>query len=649
MNKILWQPTEEQIKNSISWDFIQKINKKFNLKIDDWDNLYQWSINNPVDFWQFFGQFSKIKFSTKTGEILQNQDDFINSIWFKDYKLNFAENLLLSQSTDEAIIFWAEDKIKTTLTHQNLYNQVACITQWLKKQGVKKGDVVAGFLPNMPQTIISMLATTSLGAIWSSCSPDFGVNGVCERFHQIKPKIFICVDGYYYNSKTHSCLQKNEQIIAKLPTLEKILQVNFIDKNSTKINNADIFSDIINNKNPPKLDFIQVEFNHPLYIMFSSGTTGIPKCIVHGTGGTLIQHKKEHLLHTNIKPSDRLFYYTTCGWMMWNWLVSALSSDAVLMLYDGAPFLKNNRTILFDYIQQEKINHFGTSAKYIDTLRKKDIDVSKTYNLSSLKTILSTGSALSVDGFDYVYQKIKKDVLLSSISGGTDIISCFALGSVMLNVLRGELQTRGLGMAVEIYNDDGKSVVDEKGELVCSSSFPSKPVGFFNDESNQKFKQAYFEKFDNIWCHGDFVSLTNYGTMIFYGRSDTLLNPGGVRIGTAEIYRQVEKLPEIIESIVVGQNYQNDIRVILFVKIKKDIPLDDDLKTKIRVQIRKNTTPRHVPAKIIQVDDIPRTKSGKITEQAVRCAVHNEPIKNKNALANPTALEQYYNMRALLE
>ena len=647
MKKLLWSPSE--IENSQAWKFMQEVNQKHNLKLKNFHELYEWSCQSSEHFWDFFLDFSSIIVDKGSSNILKNGANLLESEWFPDAKLNFAENLLSRRDDSDAVIFWGEDLYKTSLTFNELYAQVANLSIWLRGMGVKKGDRIAGFLPNMPEAIVSMLATSSLGAIWTSCSPDFGVQSVLDRFGQVEPKVFICVDAYLYNGKVFNCLEKNQSIILKLPSIERTILVRYVDDKPINITlkNSTNFDDIVNTDESPDLIFERFKFNDPLYILFSSGTTGVPKCIVHGVGGTLIQHKKEHNLHCDIKEGERVFYFSTCGWMMWNWLISGLASGATLMLYDGSPVLKNNENILFDYADQEKFNIMGISAKFLDTCRKLELNPMNSHNLSSLRMMLSTGSVLNSDCFDYVYEKIKSSVCLSSISGGTDIVSCFVLGSNILPVYRGELQTRGLGMSVEVWDDLGSPVNGRKGELVCTKTFPSKPVMFWDDKAMKKYSNSYFKRYPNIWHHGDYVKLLDNGGMVFYGRSDTTLNRGGVRIGTAEIYRQVEVLEEVFESIVVEQNWDDDSRIILFVRLKEAIHLTDDLKEKITKQIRENTSPRHVPDLIIQVSDIPRTKSGKIVEIAVQKAIHGLPIENKSALENPQVLDEYHHHKEL--
>ena len=647
MKKLLWSPSE--IENSQAWKFMQEVNQKHNLKLKNFHELYEWSCQSSEHFWDLFLDFSSIIVDKGSSNILKNGANLLESEWFPDAKLNFAENLLSRRDDSDAVIFWGEDLYKTSLTYNELYAQVANLSIWLRGMGVKKGDRIAGFLPNMPEAIVSMLATSSLGAIWTSCSPDFGVQSVLDRFGQVEPKVFICVDAYLYNGKVFNCLEKNQSIILKLPSIERTILVRYVDDKPINITlkNSTNFDDIVNTDESPDLIFERFKFNDPLYILFSSGTTGVPKCIVHGVGGTLIQHKKEHNLHCDIKEGERVFYFSTCGWMMWNWLISGLASGATLMLYDGSPVLKNNENILFDYADQEKFNIMGISAKFLDTCRKLELNPMNSHNLSSLRMMLSTGSVLNSDCFDYVYEKIKSSVCLSSISGGTDIVSCFVLGSNILPVYRGELQTRGLGMSVEVWDDLGSPVNGRKGELVCTKTFPSKPVMFWDDKAMKKYSNSYFKRYPNIWHHGDYVKLLDNGGMVFYGRSDTTLNRGGVRIGTAEIYRQVEVLEEVFESIVVEQNWDDDSRIILFVRLKEAIHLTDDLKEKIAKQIRENTSPRHVPDLIIQVSDIPRTKSGKIVEIAVQKAIHGLPIENKSALENPQVLDEYHHHKEL--
>ena len=647
MKKLLWSPSE--IENSQAWKFMQEVNQKHNLKLKNFHELYEWSCQSSEHFWDFFLDFSSIIVDKGSSNILKNGANLLESEWFPDAKLNFAENLLSRRDDSDAVIFWGEDLYKTSLTFNELYAQVANLSIWLRGMGVKKGDRIAGFLPNMPEAIVSLLATSSLGAIWTSCSPDFGVQSVLDRFGQVEPKVFICVDAYLYNGKVFNCLEKNQSIILKLPSIERTILVRYVDDKPINITlkNSTNFDDIVNTDESPDLIFERFKFNDPLYILFSSGTTGVPKCIVHGVGGTLIQHKKEHNLHCDIKEGERVFYFSTCGWMMWNWLISGLASGATLMLYDGSPVLKNNENILFDYADQEKFNIMGISAKFLDTCRKLELNPMNSHNLSSLRMMLSTGSVLNPDCFDYVYEKIKSSFCLSSISGGTDIVSCFVLGSNILPVYRGELQTRGLGMSVEVWDELGSPVNGRKGELVCTETFPSKPVMFWDDKAMKKYSNSYFKRYPNIWHHGDYVKLLDNGGMIFYGRSDTTLNRGGVRIGTAEIYRQVEVLEEVFESIVVEQNWDDDSRIILFVRLKEAIHLTDDLKEKITKQIRENTSPRHVPDLIIQVSDIPRTKSGKIVEIAVQKAIHGLPIENKSALENPQVLDEYHHHKEL--
>ena len=647
MKKLLWSPSE--IENSQAWKFMQEVNQKHNLKLKNFHELYEWSCQSSEHFWDLFLDFSSIIVDKGSSNILKNGANLLESEWFPYAKLNFAENLLSRRDDSDAVIFWGEDLYKTSLTYNELYAQVANLSIWLRGMGVKKGDRIAGFLPNMPEAIVSMLATSSLGAIWTSCSPDFGVQSVLDRFGQVEPKVFICVDAYLYNGKVFNCLEKNQSIILKLPSIERTILVRYVDDKPINITlkNSTNFDDIVNTDESPDLIFERFKFNDPLYILFSSGTTGVPKCIVHGVGGTLIQHKKEHNLHCDIKEGERVFYFSTCGWMMWNWLISGLASGATLMLYDGSPVLKNNENILFDYADQEKFNIMGISAKFLDTCRKLELNPMNSHNLSSLRMMLSTGSVLNSDCFDYVYEKIKSSVCLSSISGGTDIVSCFVLGSNILPVYRGELQTRGLGMSVEVWDELGSPVNGRKGELVCTKTFPSKPVMFWDDKAMKKYSNSYFKRYPNIWHHGDYVKLLDNGGMVFYGRSDTTLNRGGVRIGTAEIYRQVEVLEEVFESIVVEQNWDDDSRIILFVRLKEAIQLTDDLKEKIAKQIRENTSPRHVPDLIIQVSDIPRTKSGKIVEIAVQKAIHGLPIENKSALENPQVLDEYHHHKEL--
>jgi acetoacetyl-CoA synthetase len=603
-----------------------------------YEELHAWSVEHSEDFWNLLWDFCEVK-GKKGGRTLVDGERMPGAKWFADAELNFAENLLRRREGADAIVFWGEDRVRRKLSHRNLYDLVSRMAQALADAGVKKGDRVAGYLPNLPEATAALLATASLGAIWSSCSPDFGVQGVLDRFGQIEPKVLFCADGYLYAGKEFDCQDKVEAVLARLPSVEECVVIDYLGRPASA---GTSLYDFLEPFDAQEIRFEQVEFNHPLYILYSSGTTGVPKCIVHGTGGTLLQHLKEHRLHSDVRPGDRLFYFTTLGWMMWNWLVSGLASGATLLLYDGSPFIERGRT-LFDFAEAAGMTHFGTSAKFIDAIAKVGLRPRDTHRLESLRAVLSTGSPLLPEGFDYIYKDVKSDVCLSSISGGTDIVSCFVLGNPVGPVWRGEIQAKGLGMAVEVFDDQGRSLRGEKGELVCTRPFPSMPVAFWNDPDGAKYRAAYFAKYPNVWRHGDWCEITEHGGIVIYGRSDAVLNPGGVRIGTAEIYRQVEQLGEVVESLVIGQQWQGDVRVVLFVKLQEGMSLEDPLVAKIKQQIRQNTTPRHVPAKIVQVSDIPRTKSGKIVELAVREVVHGRDVKNLEALANPGALEYFRN------
>ena len=639
-NPIIWQPDPERAAKSAMHRFIRAIGH------EHYDSLYQWSIDDAPAFWEALCAFCSVEFDTAPAEILARPHSIMDAGWFSGSRLSFPAHLLRQSGDQPAIIFCGENGDRRELGFDELRRQVAAVAEGLRQAGVTRGDRVAGFLPNCPEAVIAMLAATSIGAIWSSCSPDFGVNGVVDRFGQIEPKVLFAVNGYYYNGKTCDTQTVVAGVVEKVETIERTVVVPFVKdlESAMTPDNAVLWDDFV--VDGADLRFEAVEFDHPLYIMFSSGTTGAPKCIVHGHGGTLLQHLKEHVLHTDIGADDRLFYFTTCGWMMWNWLVSGLASGATLVLYDGSPFFDDGR-VLWQMAEREKVTVFGTSAKYISALEKAGVRPRDEFALGQLRAVLSTGSVLAPEGFDFVYDAIGDDLQLSSISGGTDIISCFVLGNPVLPVRRGEIQCRGLGMAVEVWNEAGESVVGENGELVCTRPFPSAPVGFWNDPDGSRYRAAYFERFEGVWAHGDFAELTPDGGIIIYGRSDAVLNPGGVRIGTAEIYRQVEQLDEVIESIAIGQEWQDDVRVVLFVVLREGVELDDGLRDSIRKQIRMNTTPRHVPAKIVAVPDIPRTKSGKIVELAVRSVVHGEPVRNTEALANPEALDWFRDVAEL--
>jgi len=623
--------------------FMNRMDTHHNAPIDSYDVFWQWSLDNPTLFWNGIVTDVALMADDWGDQVLVNGEKMPGAQFYPGAKLNYAQNMLRYRGPEDAIVFWGEDKVKRRLSRNDVFQRVSKLAQALRAEGVETGDRIAGYMPNLPETVIACLAAATLGATWSSCSPDFGVQGVLDRFGQIEPTVLFSVDGYHYNGKHHDLLGKVRDVVAQLPTLKKVVITGYLSDTPdvARVPGAVTLDDYVAAYEPERvMSFEQVPFNHPLFIMYSSGTTGVPKCIVHGTGGTLVQHLKEHHLHCDVSEGDKVFYFTTCGWMMWNWQITAMALGATLMLYDGSPFYPDG-TILWDYAQAEKHTLFGTSAKYLDALNKGGIKPSETHDLTDLRTIASTGSPLVAEGFDYVYKNIKADVHLASIAGGTDIIACFIGGSPMEPVWRGEIQRPLLGMAVDVFDDNGNSVHGDKGELVCTKPFPSMPIGFWNDPDGARYKAAYFERFENIWHHGDYVAMTEHGGIVMYGRSDATLNPGGVRIGTAEIYRQVEKLEAVQESIVIGQDWDDDVRVILFIILRDGRTLDDDLRSQIKKQIRDNCTPRHVPARIIQVADIPRTKSGKITELAVRDIVHGKAVKNSEALANPEALNLY--------
>jgi len=639
----LWKPSPAQVEGSTMTAFMRFVNERHGTKLADYFALHHWSVENLEKFWVAVWDYCMVIADTRGERVLADGDKMPGARFFPDAKLNFAQNLMRRRDDADAMVFWGEDKVKRRVSFRGLHEQVSRMQQALAAAGVGEGDRVAAFMPNMPETVVAMLATASLGATFTSCSPDFGIQGVVDRFGQVEPKVLFCCDGYFYNGKTNETLARIARIVEQLPTVRQVVVVSYVNaKPDVKaVPRALLLDDFVARFPAREVTFRAMPFNHPLYILYSSGTTGVPKCIVHGAGGVLLMHLKEHVIHCDQRPGDRVFWFTTCGWLMWNWLVSALTSGSTLLLYDGSPFAARG-TILFDYADAEGMTHFGTSAKFIDAAAKLGLDPMRTHRLSTVRVLLSTGSPLAPEGFDYVYQHVKRDMQLASVSGGTDLVACFAGGTTVLPVWRGELQCRMLGMDVQVFDDEGRALpAGEKGELVCTRPFPTMPLGFWNDPDGSRYFAAYYEKFPNVWRHGDWCEVTRHGGMVIYGRSDAVLNPGGVRIGTAEIYRQVEKLDEVVESIVIGQDWERDVRVVLFVRLREGLTLDEALTKRIKDVIRENTTPRHVPAVILQVPDIPRTKSNKIVELAVRAVVHGQPVKNVEALANPEALEHF--------
>jgi acetoacetyl-CoA synthetase len=648
----LWEPSQQAIERAQITEFAQWIVRRLKLDLNSYPDFYRWTVDNPEEFWSSVWEWCGVIASRKGSTVLVDGDKMPGAKWFPEARLNFAENLLRRGDRGDALVFWDETGFRHRVSYADLYSDVSRAAQALKALGLRAGDRAAAFIPNMPETVVFALAAISQGIVWSSCSPDFGTDGVLDRFGQIEPKVLFCADGYIYNGQRHDSLERVREIAAQLPSVRKVVVASNLDERPdvTEIPNAVTMEEWLRRYTPGDIDYAQMPFDHPLYILFTSGTTGKPKCIVHGAGGSLLSGLKMYKLQFDVRPGDRFFYYTTCNWVMWNLLFAGLSAEASLMLYDGSPFARGAR-MLFDFAAEERFTQFGTSAKFIDAIAKRGLRPRETHDLSSVRMIISTGSPLVPESYDYVYAHVKEDVCLSSISGGTDIMAAFADANPILPVYRGELQCRSLGLAVEVFDEEGRPVVGKKGELVCTKPFPSMPLGFWNDRHHEKYRSAYFDKFPNVWCHGDWVELTERGTMIVYGRSDATLNPGGVRIGTAELYRQVEKVDEVEEAVAIGQLWPpdkpSDTRVVLFVKLREGLVLDAALEERIRTGIRDNATPRHVPAKIIQVADIPRTKNNKVVEIAVRAVVHGMPVGNTDALANPEALELYRDLPEL--
>ncbi len=650
MGKMLWKPSDERVKASAMYRFMQVVNTRFGHNFNNYNSLYRWSVEAIPDFWETFWEFADIIASRPYDRVVDDVEKMPGARWFSGARLNFAENLLRYRDGQTALIFKGEGQPSVKMTYAGLYDEVARVASALKAVGVAPGDRVVGFMPNMPHTIIAMLAAVSLGAVWSSCSPDFGIKGVLDRFGQIKPKVLFTADGYFFKGNRIDSLERIAAILESLDSVERVVVVPYTRKQPDigQVPKSILFDDFKSHQDNLEIDFAQMPFEHPLYIMYSSGTTGLPKCMVQSAGGILVHHMKELMLHTDVKRRDTLFYFTTCGWMMWNWMTSALSLGATLVLFDGNPFHPHPGT-LWEMARDEQITVFGTSAGYLAALQNAGVQPGRTYDLSPLRTILSTGSPLSAEGFEFVYQKIKGNLQLASISGGTDLNGCFALGNPLDPVYAGELQCRGLAMKVEAFDEQGKPVINRQGELVCTAAFPSMPIYFWDDPDGKKYHSAYFDVYPGVWRHGDYIMITDRGTVIIYGRSDATLNPGGVRIGTAEIYRQVEQMEEIEDSIVVGQDWKNDVRVILFVKLAPGASLTDALKDRIRQTIRANASPRHVPAKILAVPDIPYTLNMKKVELAVKKTIHGQPVLNKDALRNPEALDYFADIKALQE
>ncbi len=651
--KLLWQPSEEAIDQAQLTQFARQVIRKRRLELNSYPEFYRWSVEQPEAFWSDLWDFSGIVASRKGSTVLVDGHKMPGARWFPEARLNFAENLMRRGDRGDAFVFWDESGLRRRVSYADLYSDVSRAGQALLALGLRAGDRVAAFMPNMPEAGMLALAALSQGMVWSSCSPDFGVEGVLERFAQIEPKVLFCADGYRYNGEPHGSLERVAQLAQKLPTLRRVVVVPHLDSrlDVSDIPKAVRLEEWLRRYTPGDIAFAQLPFDHPAYILFTSGTTGKPKCIVHGAGGTLLQALKMFKLHFDLRPGERYFYFCTLNWVVWNLLFSALAAEASVMLYDGSPFARNGR-ILFDYAEEERITHFGTSAKFIDSISKRGLRPRDTHALPALRMILSTGSPLAPESFDYVYDAVKQDVCLASISGGTDIMGAFADANAVLPVYRGELQCRSLGMAVDVFDPQGKSLVNEKGELVCTKPFPSMPLGFWNDRRDERYQAAYFAKYPNVWCHGDWAELTERGTMLVYGRSDATLNPGGVRIGTAEIYRVVERIDEVEEALAIGQlwppDQPSDTRIVLFVKLREPHALEDHLEERIRHDIRRQASPRHVPARIVQVRDIPRTKNGKVVELAVRSVVHGMPVGNTDALANPEALELFRDLPELM-